>query len=110
MQHADLCVLSSRYEGFSNFLIEAAALGKRIVATDCPGGNREIADIYQNMILVPLDEPALLGQALDAPACDLTRAEALSRLRPFDQQTVNEQYLAILNGTAIRKWEHGTST
>ena len=31
IQHADLCVLTSKYEGFSNYLLEAAALGKRVV-------------------------------------------------------------------------------
>ena len=39
-------VLSSHYEGFSNFLVECINYRKLIAATDCPGGNRELANMY----------------------------------------------------------------
>jgi len=39
-------VLSSHYEGFSNFLVECISYRKLIVATDCPGGSRELANMY----------------------------------------------------------------
>lgn len=42
MAHADLFVLSSRWEDPGHAIIEAAALGTPIVTTDCPSGPSEL--------------------------------------------------------------------
>jgi glycosyltransferase involved in cell wall biosynthesis len=60
MRHADVFVLASRYEGLPLVLLEALALGTPVVATDCPGGVREIlSDCPMGRLIPALDAQAL---------------------------------------------------
>lgn len=66
---AHIAVLPSRREGLPKSLLEAAACGRPIVATNVPGC-REIARTRVNAILVPVDDAQALAAAIQQLAHD----------------------------------------
>ena len=60
---ADLAVLPSHEEGFSNALIEKMAAGLPVVATDV-GGNAEALDGGRAGVLVPPHDPNAMAEAI----------------------------------------------
>lgn len=79
MARADLFVLSSRYEGFANVLVEALALGLPLVSTDCPSGPAEILEQGRHGKLTPPGDAEALALALSAALDESPDREALRR-------------------------------
>lgn len=64
MARADLFVLSSRWEGLGNVLIEAMACGCPVVSTDCDYGPAEILAGETYGLLARVNDPASLAEAI----------------------------------------------
>jgi len=97
---AHIAVLPSRREGLPKSLLEAAACGRPMVATDVPGC-REIARQDINALLVPADDAQALADAIGRLASDpgLRRkfGEASRRMaeREFSAAQVGQRVVAL---------------
>jgi glycosyltransferase involved in cell wall biosynthesis len=67
---SDVFVMTSRFEGFPNALLEAMGLGLPCVVFDCPSGPREMTLDGQDAILVPPNDLTVLEQALETMMLD----------------------------------------
>ncbi len=102
-----IAVLPSRREGLPLSLLEASACGRPMIATDVPGC-REIVVHGETGLLVPLDEPAFLADAIEQLAGDVAlrqRFGTAARMRAetvFSTKIVQAQiaalYLELLRG------------
>jgi glycosyltransferase involved in cell wall biosynthesis len=97
MARSSLFVLSSAWEGLPTVLIEALAVGTRVVSTDCPSGPREILQDGRLGALVPVGNPAALaGAMLDALARPDGSSPPPGSLAPYTRDAAVSHYLRLI--------------
>jgi len=87
-EQAHAAVLPSRREGLPKSLLEAAACGRPLIATDVPGC-REIAREGVNALLVPPDDPEALAKAIEMLMNDRDLCARFD-VRPAEPAALNE--------------------
>lgn len=98
MADADAFLMTSKFEGFPNALLEAMGVGLPCVVTDCPSGPSEMTRQGKDALLVPMQDRDALISALE----DIMRDEGLrctlgnqardSVLRRYSLKAVIEQW------------------
>ena len=104
---SSICVVSSRYEGFSMVILESMACGVPVVSFDCPHGPRNIIRNGEDSILVEY----LNTQAMADNICELIEqpeqrkalgAKAQENIKRFSRDCVMKQWTTLfeeLKGT-----------
>ena len=94
---ADLFVLSSRWEGFGNVIVEALECGLPVVSTNCKSGPSEILDDGRYGLLIAINDPMALAlamkQAFDKPNDPTAQNE---RSKNFSVQKISAEYLEYM--------------
>jgi glycosyltransferase involved in cell wall biosynthesis len=107
----DMLVLPSHREGAPRALMEAAACGLPVVATDVPGC-RDIVERDQTGLLVPAVDPASLAEAIGLLGRDpdlraeLAASARLKAERQFDERDIVQTVLHTYRRTAAQRDLH----
>ena len=103
MKAADLYVLSSRFEGSPNAIVEAMSVGTQVVAFDCPHGAREILQDGNVAPLVEYKNIDLIAHAmtleLEKQTSSKRNTDIVRSVQRFTSQNSSHQYrLLVLKG------------
>ena len=102
IQNAKLFVISSNYEGLSNSLMEALALGLPCISTDSSGGGAlSLIQNKKNGILVPVNDEIKLYEAMSRVVNDAKLSEKLannawSSMKKYSCDNINKKWLKYI--------------
>ena len=114
LARATISVLTSRFEGLPNVLIESMALGVPIVSTACQFGPVEILGDNEYGILTPVGDAEAFARAVEALLDDPDRRRELSRrgrarAADFDRRRVGPAYEELFARASLKS-SRSTST
>jgi len=100
ISHSDLFVMSSKWEGFGNVIVEAMACGCQVVSTDCNSGPYEILDGGRFGVLAETNNPDDLARKIIHSLNGLSAINKdvlMRRSMDFDTSTSVNKYRSLIN-------------
>jgi len=97
---ADAFVLSSRYEGLPNVVLEALACGTSVIATPAPGGVAEIAELAGGVLLASAIDAESLSVAFERFFGGERKIGSIT-LTPFLVDRIVDRYQNLLIDEAL---------
>ena len=103
IKNAQCFLCASRFEGFSNVLLEALACERFIISTDHKSGARELLGDDEYGILTPVDDKKAMEAAMrraleDEDLRQDYEKKAYGRVAKFDKNAVAAQLIGYLEG------------
>jgi len=96
ISRVDLFVLSSRWEGFVNSLLEVIALGIPVVSTDCKGGPKQILKNGEYGSLVPVDNVCAMYDSIKNRLYNDSQSKAPdSFFQDYLISSISDRYRAV---------------
>jgi glycosyltransferase involved in cell wall biosynthesis len=101
MKYAKFFILSSRYEGFGNALLEALACRTPVIATNCETGSPEIVENGKNGLLVSVEDEEALKVSMERLFFDRELYERLKvnsqkSIERFDVKNIAKDWMKLL--------------
>src|SRR5690606_12861321 len=97
LKRAELFVLSSKWEGFGNVIVEALGVGTKVISTDCPSGPAEILENGKYGKLIPVGNPKELASAILEVLNEPNRPEFLiERAKDFSTEKIANEYINFI--------------
>jgi len=94
--NSEIYILSSKWEGFGNTIVEALSYGCKVVSTNCPSGPSEILNAGSYGWLVPVGDPAALANAVcDAASAEVDLRAQYSHCIDFTDEIIGREYLQL---------------
>ena len=109
IQRAGMYVLSSDYEGISNSLLEAMAIGLPVIATDCPcGGCRLCIENEKNGLLVPVGDDKAMAEAMGRIAAEPEKADSMGKTASkiaerFSIRHISGEWIALIKAFCVEE-------
>lgn len=100
ISNCDALILSSRYEGFPNIVLEANALGKPVFTNTCPGGINEIIENEVNGIACNFEDSQSFARGLikfQQTSFDSTVISDMT-MRKYSSESIMEKYKLFFDG------------
>lgn len=79
IKEADIFVLSSKYEGYPNALIEAMAIGLPVISTKCEYGPTDILENYINGVLIPVGDFESMAKEIEKLIFSYSKRKSLGQ-------------------------------